>query len=100
MSGLTFASEGDIVKLQGVIMSIEVKQNRMVVNEGLFTWNEKTMISNAKGSPITIDKFKPKAWVYIEGVNDKKNKRIVIEKIYLLPKYVAKKEKQSYPFIQ
>jgi hypothetical protein len=49
---------------------------------------------------MTIDKSRPKTWVYIEGERDKYNNRIIINKIYLLPKYIDKKEKHLYPFMQ
>jgi hypothetical protein len=95
-----FASEGDTAKIQGIIMALDVNKNTMIVNEKLFVWRENTAIYNDKGSPLTIDKFKPKAWVYIEGENDKNNRRIIINKIYLLPKYVDKKERHLYPFME
>jgi hypothetical protein len=99
-SGLTFASEGDIYKGQGLIMNIDAKINMMIVNERQFVWNQNTIVNNEKGSPVQMDKFKAKAWVYIEGVKDKNNNRIIIEKIYLLPKYVDKNERHLYPFMQ
>lgn len=97
---LTFASAEDVVNYQGKIMELDLKKNIMVVNEKLFVWNEKTIINNEKGSLITINKFKPKSWVYIEGESDKINKRIIIKKIYLLPKYIDKKDRHLYPFME
>jgi hypothetical protein len=95
-----FASEEDIVKVQGMIMELDVNKNTMIVNEKLFVWRENTAIFNDKGSPVTIDKFKPKTWVYIEGEKDQNNRQIIIKKIYLLPKYVDKKERHLYPFME
>jgi hypothetical protein len=99
-STLALSSEEDTAKIQGIVMAIDVNKNTMIVNEKLFVWKENTAIYNDKGSPLTIDKFKPKAWVYIEGENDKNNRRIIINKIYLLPKYVDKKERHLYPFME
>lgn len=99
-STLTFSSETDIIKVQGLIMSLDLEQNMMMVNEKTFVWDPKTFIGNEKGSPTSMDKFKPKSWVYIEGVKDQKNHRIIIEKIYLLPKYVSNKERHLYSFMQ
>jgi len=99
-STLAFASEEDIVNIQGMIMDLDVKKNTMIVNEKLFVWSQNTSIYNDKGSPITIDQFKPKAWVYIQGERDKNNNRIIIHKIYLLPKYIDKKERPRYPFME
>ena len=99
-SALAFASEEDMVNIQGMIMDLDVKKNTMVVNEKLFVWSQNTAIYNDKGTSITIDQFKPKTWVYIQGERDKNNKRIIIHKIYLLPKYIDKKERPRYPFME
>lgn len=97
---LGLASEQDIVKIQGVIMALDLNKNTMIVNEKSFVWSQKTAIYNDKGSPVTIDKFRPKTWVYLEGEKDKNNRRIIINKIYLLPKYIDKKERHLYPFME
>jgi hypothetical protein len=99
-STLTFASEEGIFKLQGIIMKLNPKGNMMIVNERQFSWDQQTLFYSEKGYPITLDQFKEKSWVYIEGEKDKLNKRIVIKKIYLLPKYVDNKEKHLYPFME
>lgn len=99
-STLTFSLETDIIRLQGLIMNLDLKQNMIIVNEKTFIWDPKTFIADGKSSPISMDKFKLKSWVYIEGVKDKKNHWIIIEKIYLLPKYVDNKERRLYPFMQ
>ena len=84
-SVLTFAEEISIVKMQGVVMSLDVKKSTVVINEKTFVWDQYTTFHNEAGSPIKIDKFKAKAWVYIEGENDKAHKRWVAKKIYLFP---------------
>jgi hypothetical protein len=103
LSLLTFSpwtlASGEEVKMQGLIMNIDLKQNTMVVNEKTFTWRSNTAIHNDKGSPITMDRFKQNAWVYIEGEKDENN-RMHIKKIYLLPKRVDKKEMHLYPFME
>ncbi len=99
-STLAFALEEDITNIQGMIMDLDVKKSTMIVNEKLFVWSQNTAIFNDKGTPITIDQFKPKAWVYIQGEREKNNKRIIIHKIYLLPKYIDKKERLRYPFME
>jgi hypothetical protein len=99
-STLTFALEEDIYRNQGIIMNLDLRQKMMIVNERTFTWDQTTIIYNEKGVPINIENFKTKAWVYIEGVKEKKDNHIRIEKIYLLPKHVDKKERHLYSFIQ
>ena len=100
ISTLTFSQDGDIVKFQGMVMELDVKQNFLVASEKRVVWNANTSIYNEKGSPISFDKLKVKAWVYVEGVGDKVTKRITASKIYLIPKYINAKEKSLYPFMQ
>lgn len=100
ISTQTFASEEDLIKVQGTIMNLDSKGNRMVVNERLFVWDLETKFYDSKGSPISADRFNAKAWVYIQAEENKAKKRIVIKKIYLLPKYVGKKERHLYSFME
>jgi hypothetical protein len=83
-----------------MVMELDLKKNMMIVNERIFVWDSNTIFYNEKGSPITVDKLRTKTWVYIEGVRENVKKRIVAEKIYLLPKYIHEEEKHLYPFIQ
>ncbi len=99
-SALTFASDTNIVKMQGFLMSFDLKKNTVVINEMTFVWDQNTVFNNEKGSSVTVDKLKIKTWVYIEGENDKVHKRWVAKKIYVLPKYIEPKERHLYPFIQ
>ena len=97
---LAFAQEQDAFKMQGLIMNVDLQKNMMIVNESTFIWNPNTKFYNEKGSLVTVDKLRAKTWVYIEGVKDSAQKRMMAEKIYILPKYIDKKEKHLYPFIQ
>ncbi len=99
LCSLALALDKDKVRFQGVLMELDLKNRVIVVNEMTFFWNENTIFSDAKGVPITVDKLKTKSWVYIEGENDKVNKKVA-KKVYLLPKYIEKKERDLYPFIQ
>ena len=99
-SASVLAAEEEIVQVQGLMMALDLKKNAMIVNEKIFAFNQNTTFHNDKGAAITIDKLRPKMWVYIEGLKDKTNKRIIARKIYLLPKYIEEKEKRLYPFIQ
>jgi len=99
-SVLTFAEDISIVKIQGVVMSLDLKKSTVVINEKTFIWDQNTTFHNEVGSPITIDKLRTKGWVYIEGENDKVHKRWVAKKIYLLPKFIDRRQRHLYPFIQ
>ncbi len=59
-----------------------------------------TIFYNEKESTITADRLRAKVWVYLEGTRHEADKKVVAEKIYLLPKYIHEKEKHLYPFIQ
>jgi hypothetical protein len=97
-STMALALDEGIYKNQGTIMKMDLKKNIMIVNEKTFVWNQNTSFFDEKGSPIKIERFKLKSWVFIEG--EKADKHIVIKKIYLLPKYVDNKERHLYPFMQ
>jgi len=97
-STLTLALNEGMSKAEGLIMSIDFKKNVMVVNEKTFIWNKSSIFNDEKESKIEIDRFKPKSYVFIEG--EKGDKYIVIKKIYLFPKYLDKKERRLYPFMQ
>ncbi len=100
ISALTFASDKGIVTTQGVVMALDLKKKVVIINERTFTWDENTIIHNEKGSPVALDNLRARNWVYVEGVEDKAHKRVVVKKIYLLPKYIDGKEKNLYPFIK
>jgi len=97
---LTGAFGEDPLRLQGLIMGLNLEKNRMTVNERGFVWDEKTMFYNDKGSLIAIDKFKPNSWVYIEAERVKGNNQVMITKIYLLPKRIDSKQRSRYPFME
>jgi hypothetical protein len=100
ISSLTFASDESILRIQGRVMELDLKKNMMIVNERTFFWGPNTIFYNEKGSSITADRLRTKVWVYLEGIRHGADKKVVAEKIYLLPKYIHEKEKHLYPFIQ
>jgi len=107
--GVAFAQEG-VVKMQGMVDKVYLDKKIIIINEEfIFVWNENTIFSNEKGSPITIDKFKRDNWVYIEGVSYKKGKPALvrqkdkpslIKKMYLLPREIREEERHLYPFME
>ena len=98
-STLSVASGQGVYKNQGSIMEIDLTKNTMIVNERHCTWNQNTAFYDSKGSLTGTEGFKRKSVVYIEGTIHGNN-IILIQKIYLLPKYVGKKEKHRYPFME
>jgi len=100
VSALTFASDKGIVKLQGIVMAVEVKKNTVTVNERAFAFDQQTSFFTEKGLPTTPDKMKVGGWVYIEAVPDKANRRNIAKKVYLIPGLVPDKEKHRYSFFE
>ena len=95
------ASEEESIRLQGKVMDIRLEKRTMIVNEGMFFWDEKTLINDHKGSPIAPEMVKKKSWVYIEAETHKTTiKGMRIRSIHLLPKYIDNKERSRYPFMQ
>ena len=100
MCTLTLGRESDILKFQGVVMSVDVKKNSLIVNERLIVWDKKTVVSNERGGAASIERLKAKEWVFVEGVLNKAKKRIEATRIYVLPKRIDEKEKRQYPFFE
>jgi hypothetical protein len=100
LATLALAQDTDIVKLQGRVMQLDLEKNVMTVNERLFVLDSQTSVRDEKEYPISIDRLKPEAWVYVEGKNNKAIKKLVAKKIYLLPKYIEKRERHLYPFME
>jgi hypothetical protein len=98
ISFLTFASDKDVVRIQGRVMEVDLGNRMMIVNEKTFIWDQNTVFYDEKGIPVTVNRLKTKTWVYIEGIRDISQKRVIAGKIYFLPKYIPGKEKHLYPF--
>ena len=97
---LSFAAEGEKIRVQGKVMELDLKQMVIVVNEKTFSLDQKTVLSDEKGSPIPLDRLKVKAQVYIVGAIDQAHQRLVAQRIYLLSKRITNKEKHLYLFMQ
>lgn len=97
---IPYAYGEDEIRLQGWLMGLNLEKKILMINEGSYILGDETIINNVAGSPISIRDLKPNSWVYIEGEKDKVNKRIMVKKIYLLPKYISYKEQNRYPFMQ
>ena len=91
--------ESNLVKVQGRVMSLDLYKNLIVVNEKVFVLNSQTMIRDEKDHSAGMARLKPEAWVYVVGENNSAIKKLVAKRIYLLPKYVERKERHLYPFM-
>ena len=99
LSTSALAQDSNVVRVQGRVMSLDLYRNAVTVNEKVFVLDSKTTIKDEKDHPISIDRLKPEAWVYVVGENNKTIKKLVAKKIYLLPKYIERKERHLYPFM-
>jgi hypothetical protein len=81
-------------------MIVDVKRNSLVVNERLIVWDKKTVVTNERGAPASIEKLKARDWIFVEGVLNRSQKRIEATRIYVLPKRIDGKEKRQYPFFE
>ena len=85
-AGLTDAADSDIVKIRGVVMSVDLKKSEVVVNERRCKLDNGTVIQDQNGLPTTLEKVRQHDWVYLEGRHDKASKRVVAKRIQCLPK--------------
>ncbi len=97
---LCFGSDSNIEmnKAQGIVMEIDLKNNIIIVNEKLIHIDSSTLTHDDRGTPVSIDRIKKKGWVYIEW--SKEENRSLAKKIYLLPKFIEKRERHHYPFMK
>jgi hypothetical protein len=100
VSALAFASDNVDYKIQGKVAAVNLDKKTLVIGETTFSWNEKTIFTDAKESPISINKVTPNAWVYIECEYIKRTDKRIAKKVYLLPKRIEKKEQHLYPFME
>ena len=100
LASSALAQDSNVVRVQGRVMSLDLYRKVMTVNEKVFLMDSQTTIKDEKDHPISIDRLKPEAWVYVEGENTRAIKKLVAKKIYLLPKYIEKRERHLYPFME
>ena len=100
ISALALASDSVVYKIQGKVTEVNLKKMSLAVYETSFFWDQNTIFSNEKGSPITIDKLKPQTWVYIECEYRKNTDKRIAKRVYLLPNPIADKDKYLYPFME
>lgn len=98
-SASTFAGDKVVVKMQGVVMELDLKKGTMVVSERTFLLGDATFY-NDRGTPIERDRVKTKAWVYVIGEYDKSSNERTAKKVYLLRGEVTSKNSHLYPFME
>ena len=94
-----FAAEQGVLRFQGKMVGLSLKKTKMTVNERQLVWDSKSLFYDEKGSPAKVETLKKYGWVYIVAIRQK-NRPILIQKLYHLPKYIGKKERHLYPFMQ
>jgi Domain of unknown function (DUF5666) len=85
-AGLTDAADNDMVRIRGVVMSVNLKKGEVVVNERRCKLDNGTVIQDQNGLPTTLEKIKEHDWVYLEGRRDQAGKKVVAKRIQCLPR--------------
>lgn len=84
---LSFDSENEMNKIQGIVMEIDLKKNLIIVNERPIFLDQNTLIQDSRGISIFLDSIKKGSLVYIEWANNTEKNRPSAKRIYLLPEY-------------
>ena len=85
-AGLTDAADNDMVRIRGVVMSVNLKKGEVVVNERRCKLDNGTVIQDQNGLSTTLEKIKEHDWVYLEGRRDKASKKVLAKRIQCLPR--------------
>ena len=82
-----FATEDQVVSIQGRVMGLDLSKNTIFVSEQIFVWDVNSIFYDQKGSVISItaDRLKQGTWVSIEAIA-RKNRPSLIKTISLLKK--------------
>ena len=84
--------------IQGYV--VDYSGNTLVLNEHwVVKITDDTELLNSEGEGLKKSKLKENLWVYVEGLEEADG-QIGAVKIYLLPDYVSKEDRELYPFIK
>lgn len=83
---------------QGTVSSVEGIPDYIIVNEQKIQLSDDVEIKDSKEKDAKLSDLKEGKWVYI--VSENSSNGFKAKKIYLLPKYIKKSEKDKYPFMK
>ena len=98
LSQPVLAEEHEISIYQGTISSVEGLPGYIIVNERQFPLSDDAEIKDSKEKDANLSDLKEGKWVYI--VSEDSPNGFKAKRIYLLPKYIQKSEKDNYPFMK
>lgn len=98
LSSPGFAEEKEFSIYQGTISSVEGLPGYIIVNERQFPLLDDAEIKDSKERHANLSDLKEGKWVYI--VSEDSPNGFKAKRIYLLPKYINKNEKDNYPFMK
>ena len=98
LSSPAFAEEREFSIYQGTISSVEGMPDYLIVNEREIQLSDDVEIKDSKENNARLSDLKEGKWVYI--VSEDSSNGFKARKIYLLPKYIKKGEKDKYPFMK
>ena len=97
----SLAAHGNVIRTQGLVNSGgNLKAGYLLINEMRIYVDQTTQIMDHHGAVIPATQLKPKKWVYVEMEKGTISNTFRGKKIYLLPHYVASKERGKFPFMR
>lgn len=78
---LAWGADNHIKKSRGKVETIDLKRKVFVVNESMYSWNNDTIFSDEKGTPVKIDRLKPNTPVFIEWESVKGNRKRIAKRV-------------------
>ena len=98
LSSPAFAEEREFSIYQGTISSVEGMPDYLIVNEREIQLSDDVEITDSKENNARLSDLKEGKWVYI--VSEDSPNGFKAKRIYLLPKYIKKSDKDNYPFMK
>lgn len=98
LSQPSLAQEREFSIYQGVVSSTQGIPRYIIIDERAFLLAGDVKVKDNKEREATLSDLKAGKWVYI--VSEFTSDGPEVKKIYLLPKYIKKSEKDNYPFMK
>ncbi|MBI5755632.1 MAG: hypothetical protein HZA12_01790 [Nitrospirae bacterium] len=93
------AQEREFSIYQGVISSAEQAPEYIIIDERKFPLAGDVKVKDYREKDATLSDLKPGKWVYIVSEQSSTGD-LTAKRIYILPRYIKKGEKQNYPFMK
>ncbi len=78
---LVLAADSKIKNSRGKVETVDFKKKVFILNESNYFWNDGTIFSDEKGTPVKIERLKPKASVYVQWESVKGSGKRIARKV-------------------